>query len=57
MIVAGDHARNDLAGDDTDSWKSQLTAEGYEVKVLLRGLGDIPGIGDIFVKHCLDAAK
>lgn len=57
MIVAGDHAQNDLAGDNADSWKSQLAADGYEVKILLRGLGDIPGIGDLFIKHCLKAAK
>ena len=57
MIVAGDHAQNDLAGDDADSWKSQLKADGYEVKVLMRGLGDIPGIGDLFTKHCLEAAR
>ena len=37
MIVAGDHATNDLAGDEEDSWKSLLEAEGYEVRCILKG--------------------
>ena len=44
MIVAGDHAKNDMAGEDADSWKSILTREGYEVRTVLKGLGEIPGI-------------
>ena len=43
MIVAGDHARNDLAGADEDSWKSVLEKEGYAVSCVLRGLGENPG--------------
>ncbi len=51
MIVAGDHAKNDLAGDDDDSWKSMLQAKGYEVSCVLRGMGELSGIHEIFVRH------
>lgn len=56
MIVAGDHAHNDLAGDDEDSWKSRLESEGYTVETHLRGLGELDTVGEIFVSHCRDAA-
>lgn len=39
MLVAGDHAQNDLAGDAPDSWKSILQSLGFEVQVRLQGLG------------------
>jgi len=52
MIVAGDHATNDMAGDEADSWKTQLKKEGYEVECVLKGLGEYPGIQDMFVDHC-----
>ena len=51
MIVAGDHANNDMAGDDDDSWKSQFEAAGYEVSCLVRGLGELEPIQQLFVKH------
>ena len=51
MIVAGDHAVNDLAGDDEDSWRSVLKREGYEVSVLLKGLGEYPQIQELFATH------
>ncbi len=51
MIVAGDHANNDMAGDEEDSWKSVFEAEGYEVECILTGLGELPAIQDIFVAH------
>ena len=52
MIVAGDHAQNDLAGDETDSWKSRLLHEGYEVDTRLCGLGELDAVGALFVDHC-----
>jgi sirohydrochlorin cobaltochelatase len=55
MIVAGDHANNDMAGDDEDSWKSILEEEGYEVMPVLKGLGEYPGIQRIFVRHVAEA--
>ena len=51
MIVAGDHANNDMAGDEPDSWKSILEDEGYEVIPVLKGLGEYPAIQKIFVRH------
>jgi sirohydrochlorin cobaltochelatase len=55
MIVAGDHANNDMAGDEPDSWKTILEAQGYEVIPVLKGLGEYPGIQKIFVRHAGEA--
>ena len=57
MVVAGDHARNDMAGEDEDSWKSILTARGYEVRPVIKGLGEIPGIRQMFVRHAREAKE
>ena len=51
MVVAGDHANNDMAGDEDDSWKSVLTAQGYEVECILEGLGQKPAVQAIYVDH------
>lgn len=51
MIVAGDHAKNDMAGDDEDSWKTILMQNGYEVHTILDGLGSLSGIQTIFMEH------
>lgn len=51
MVVAGDHANNDMAGDDDDSWKSILSAKGYEVICVLEGLGQIIPIWHIYTDH------
>lgn len=51
MIVAGDHAANDMSGDDDDSWKSILEKEGYSVSCTLKGLGEIRPIRNIFIRH------
>ena len=56
MLVAGDHAKNDMAGDE-DSWKSELEEEGYEVRVILKGLGEFEGIRKIFIEHIEEAAE
>ncbi len=55
MIVAGDHANNDMAGDEADSWKSILAADGYTVETVMEGLGQIKGIQDVFIRHVRDA--
>jgi sirohydrochlorin cobaltochelatase len=55
MIVAGDHANNDMAGDEDDSWKSILQEKGYTVQPVLRGLGQYPGIQAMFVRHAGEA--
>jgi len=51
MLVAGDHAINDMAGDDPSSWKSILTKQGFEVKVELKGLGDYDELCGLWVSH------
>ena len=51
MIVAGDHATNDMAGDDDDSWKSVFESAGYEVTPILRGLGELDAIQALFAAH------
>ncbi len=51
MIVAGDHANNDIAGDEEDSWKSVLEKEGYVVEYHLKGLGEYEGIRRMFVER------
>ena len=55
MIVAGDHANNDMAGDDEDSWKSVFENEGYEVVCVVEGLGQLEAIRDLIVEHTQDA--
>jgi len=54
MIVAGDHANNDMAGDE-DSWKTAFEKEGYEVKCLLRGLGENESIRNLYKEHAQKA--
>ena len=51
MVVAGDHANNDMAGDDEDSWKSMFEAAGFEVSCQIAGLGRIPTIQAQYVVH------
>lgn len=57
MLVAGDHALNDMAGSNEDSWKSILEKEGFEVKIDLRGLGENPACQDIYIEHIKDCLK
>jgi sirohydrochlorin cobaltochelatase len=54
MLVAGDHAKNDMAGEDEDSWKSILEAKGFKVKIHLHGLGESSEIQDIYIQHIKD---
>ena len=56
MVVAGDHANNDMAGDEDDSWKTVLTNEGFEVITLIRGLGELDAIQKMYVDHVKNAA-
>lgn len=50
MIVAGDHAKNDMASDEEDSWKTVLQNEGYEVTPVLKGMGEYKFIRDMFME-------
>jgi sirohydrochlorin cobaltochelatase len=51
MVVAGDHANNDMAGDEDDSWKSIFQKAGFEVECVLEGLGQDATIQQIYVDH------
>ncbi len=55
MVVAGDHANNDMAGDDEDSWKTAFLNEGYDVECLIRGLGENEEIRKLYVEHAQKA--
>lgn len=57
MIVAGDHANNDMAGDEEDSWKSVFEANGYEVICVINGLGELEGIQQLLADHAKDAKE
>ncbi len=56
MVVAGDHANNDMAGDDEDSWKSMFIASGKfeSVDTQIAGLGSIASIQQLYVQHTAD---
>ena len=53
MVVAGDHANNDMAGDDDDSWKSQFEASGEfdSIDTQIAGLGEIADVQQLYVAH------
>lgn len=51
MLVAGDHASNDMAGDEDDSWKVMLKQQGYAVETYMHGLGELKEIQDLFIAH------
>lgn len=55
MMVAGDHATNDMAGDDHDSWKTVFAREGFDVTCIREGLGQVPAIRSMFVAHARQA--
>lgn len=55
MIVAGDHANNDMAGDEEGSWKTTFEDAGYEVVTEVRGLGELEGIQQLLVQHAQEA--
>ena len=57
MVVAGDHANNDMAGDEEDSWKSVFEAAGYKVECLVRGLGENEAIRQIYIDHAKEAIE
>jgi sirohydrochlorin cobaltochelatase len=54
MTVAGDHAMNDMAGDEPDSWKSQLTKAGIESVPVMKGLAEFDSIVDMWIEQLKD---
>ncbi len=59
MVVAGDHANNDMAGEDEDSWASMFSLEESfeDVDCQIAGLGRLEGVQEIYVNHVADAMK
>ena len=54
MMVAGDHARNDMASDDEDSWKSMLEEEGIKVNLHMKGLGENEKFNELYINRIED---
>lgn len=57
MLVAGDHATNDMASDNEDSWKSILERNDIKADAEINGLGEFKAIQDIFIEHLKDIIK
>ena len=57
LIVAGDHANNDMAGDEDDSWKNQIGKLGPEVVCIIKGIGEYEAVRALYVEHAKDAVK
>ena len=57
MIVAGDHANNDMAGDEEGSWKQIFESEGYEVECVIEGLGQLEAIQELLADHAKAAIE
>ena len=51
MVVAGDHANNDMAGDEDDSWKTTFEKAGYKVVCEVEGLGALEAVQQLYVEH------
>ncbi|MDZ5253193.1 sirohydrochlorin cobaltochelatase [Clostridium sp. LIBA-8841] len=54
MVVAGDHAKNDMASEDEDSWKSRLESEGIKTDVILKGLGEREEFRKLYIERVKD---
>lgn len=57
MLVAGDHANNDMASDEPDSWKTKLLEIGVTSNCVIRGLGSYHFVQDMFVNHAREAKR
>lgn len=57
MSVAGDHAKNDMASNEDDSWKSILEKEGIETKIVMKGLAEYDEVVEIWVEHLKEVYK
>lgn len=57
MIVAGDHATHDMAGDGKDSWRSIFQGAGFDTVCVLRGLGERPAVRWMIMGHCAETMK
>lgn len=57
MVVAGNHAVMDMAGEDGNSWKSRLERAGYQVECVMKGFGEYPAIRQMYVEHAKEAER
>jgi len=57
MLVAGDHAENDMGGDEDDSWKTILKKAGYSVDVYMHGLGENEAVREMYIQHVREAIE
>ena len=57
LLVAGDHSKNDMAGEEPDSLRGMLAQEGFEVSWTLQGLGEIPAVREIYVHRAKAACE
>jgi len=57
LLVAGEHAKEDMAGEHPQSWMQQLYAAGYHVDARLQGLGEIPSIQKMYLQHLKHALE
>lgn len=57
MLVAGDHAKNDMASDEKDSWKLVLQNQGIKVNIYLHGLGEVSNFQEIYLDHIRDVIE
>ena len=57
MLVAGDHAKNDMAGEEPDSWQSLFREQGFQVETVLKGLGEYPEIQEMYLRHARQAKE
>ena len=55
LMVAGEHACRDMAGDGEDSWKSRFLRRGCQVECVMKGLGEYDGIRQIYIRHAKEA--
>jgi len=55
LVVAGGHAKKEMAGDDPRSWKCSFEREGFKVDLNLRGMGDNPRVLEVFLEHAREA--
>ena len=57
MLVAGDHAHNDMTGDSSECWKSRLEAENIIIEAVIRGMGEYPEIRRLYIEHLSSTIK
>jgi sirohydrochlorin cobaltochelatase len=55
LFVAGEHAKNDMAGDEPGSLRSMLEAKGYPVECILRGLGELADVQNMYAEKVREA--